>query len=152
MSNQHLMRYSDVMDKTGIYFVYDGDCPLCTSAAQALRIQKAHGTLHLINARQDKNHPLMQDITQRNLNLDEGMVIYENNHFHHGKEALKFIAKYGQASTILMLFCKSFFWSDKISSLTYPWMRALRNWLLRRGNIAQLDNLSESKREGCEKS
>ena len=133
------------MDKTGITFIYDGDCPLCTSAVQAVRIQKSHGTLHLVNARQDKNHPLMQDIAQRNLNLDEGMVIYENNQVHHGVDALRFMAKYGQASNVLMLFCKSFFWSERISSFAYPWMRATRNWLLRRRNIAQLDNLSKNK-------
>ena len=146
------MRYSDFMDKTGIYFIYDGDCPLCAAAAQALRLQKAYGTLHLINARQDKDHPLIHDITQRNLNLDEGMVIYENNHFHHGVDALSFMAKHGEASNALMLLCKSIFWSDKISSLTYPWMRAMRNWLLRRRNIAQLNNLSKPKIERTKKS
>ncbi|MGB0935514.1 MAG: DCC1-like thiol-disulfide oxidoreductase family protein [Alphaproteobacteria bacterium] len=130
------------MDKSGIYFVYDGDCSLCSSVAQALSIQRAFGTLHLINARQDKHHPIMEAIIQRNLNLDEGMVIYENSRFHHGKDALKFMAKYGQASNALMFLCKSFFWSDKVSSLTYPWMRAVRNSVLRRRNIAQLDNLS----------
>lgn len=152
MSIQPLIRYSDFMDKTGIYFIYDGECPLCASVAQGLRLQKSGATLHLINARQEKSHPLIQDITQHNLSLDQGMVIYENNHFHHAKDALRFMAKYGKVSNVLMLFCKSLFWSERLSSLTYPWMRGIRNWLLRRRNIAQLDNLSENKIEGNKKS
>lgn len=139
------------MEKTGIYFIYDGECPLCKGAAMALRIQKKFGHLYLINAREinkrdNKYHPLMKAITHRNLSLDDGMVIYENNgdqqRFYHGKDALKFMAKHGDSSTFFMLLCKSVFWSDLISSLTYPWMRATRNWLLRKRHIGKIDNLS----------
>ena len=133
---------SNVAEKEGIWFVYDGECPMCTSAAHALRIKKDYGALHLINAREAANDPLVQEINNRGLDLDEGMVIVAPDRFYHGKEALKFMAQYGDARNVFTALCKSLFWSDAISSLTYPWMRGVRNWLLHRKNAERIDNLN----------
>jgi len=135
------------MDKTGIYFVYDGLCPLCSYTAQALHIKKQFGALHLIDVRQDINHPLIQEINRLGLNLDEGMVIFAKGHFHHGEKALQFIVRYGQVENPLMTLCKGLFWSDKVASLTYPWLRKVRNWLLKVRKIPQINNLSDSEIE-----
>jgi predicted DCC family thiol-disulfide oxidoreductase YuxK len=125
----------------GVWFVYDGECPLCTNAAHALRIKKNYGALHLINAREDNTSSIIKEITQRGFDLDEGMVIYAENRFYHGKDALKFMARYGTSQNIFTAFCKSLFWSNAVSSLTYPWMRGARNWLLRRRGSKRIDNL-----------
>lgn len=130
------------MNKEGIYFIYDGQCPLCSSAAHALRIKEAYGVLYLINARQDASHPLIQDVTRQGLDLDEGMVIYADDRFYHGKEALKFMARYGQPRNMFTALCKSLFWSDSISTLMYPWMRGTRNMLLWQRRVGQIDNLN----------
>ena len=123
---------SELANKEGIWFVYDGECPMCTSAAHAIRIKEDYGALHLINAREAANNPLVQEITKRGLDLDEGMVIVSPDRFYHGNDALKFMAQYGEARNICTGFCKSLFWSNIISSLTYPWMRGTRNMLLRK--------------------
>lgn len=132
---------SDLAEKNGIWFVYDGKCPLCTSAAHALKIKKKYGTLYLINAREAGNDPLLKEITLRGFDLDEGMVIYAQDHFYQGKEALKFMAQYGDARNVFTTFCKGLFWSDAISSLVYPWMRGTRNFLLRRRGVGRINNL-----------
>lgn len=129
-------------DKTGAWFVYDGECPLCNSAAQAFRMKREYGSIHLVDARKSADDPLIQEINKRGLDLDEGMVIYARGRFFYGKSALKFMAQYGDSRNVFMVFCKSLFWSDTISSLTYPWMRSVRNWLLRRQGIGQIDNLN----------
>ena len=109
---------------------------MCTKAAQAFRIKQEHGALHLVNARTAANDPLVQEINKRGLDLDEGMVIYAQERFYHGKDALKFMARYGDAhNNTFSAFCKGLFWSDAISSLTYPWMRGTRNMLLRRRSV-----------------
>ena len=133
---------SNVDKQDGIWFVYDGECPICVSAAHAMRIKKNYGTLYLINAREAFNDPLVNEITRRGLDLDEGMVIYKPDQFYQGKEALKFMAQYGDARNIFTALCKGLFWSDAISSLTYPWMRGIRNILLRRKGIQRIDNLN----------
>lgn len=133
---------SKVDKSAGVSFVYDGECPMCTNAAHALRIKKDYGSLNLINAREAANDPLVVEITQRGFDLDEGMVIYAEDRFYHGKEALKFMARYGDARNIFTAFCKSLFWSNAVSSLTYPWMRGTRNLLLRRRGAGRIDNLN----------
>ncbi len=45
--------------KEGVWFVYDGDCPMCNTAAHAFRIKQEHGYLHLVNARETKDDPLI---------------------------------------------------------------------------------------------
>lgn len=126
----------------GVWFVYDGECPLCTSAAHALKIKQQYGQLHLINAREAANDPLVQEITRRGLDLDEGMVIYAEDRFYHGKGALKFMARTGDPGNPFMALCKTLFWSDALSKLTYPWMRGARNALLRRRKVGRIDNLN----------
>ena len=132
---------SALEEKSGVWFVYDGDCPICTYAAEALRIKQELGPLHLLDAREATGDPLIDEINRRGLDLDEGMVIYVHGQFHHGKNALKFMAQYGSSKNVFMSTLKSLFWSDNLSRLVYPWMRGARNWLLRRREMGRLDNL-----------
>lgn len=124
-----------------ITFVYDGDCPLCTSAAMALRIKRDYGTLELVNARDAADDPHVREITRRGLDLDEGMAIFADGRVYHGADALQFMARYGDTRNAFMAATRSLFWSRKLSALAYPWMRGVRNWLLRRRNVAPIDNL-----------
>lgn len=132
---------SDLTRKEGVWFVYDGDCPICTHAAHALRIKKDYGQLNIIDAREATNDSLVQEINQRGLDLDEGMVIYADGCFYHGKDALQFMSRYGDSGNVFMTFCKGLFWSEQLSKLVYPWMRGTRNWLLRQKHVRPIDNI-----------
>ncbi|MDD9900083.1 MAG: DUF4166 domain-containing protein [Alphaproteobacteria bacterium] len=124
-----------------IYFIYDGECPMCTYAAQALRIRDAVGTLHLIDARTDKTHPLVQKVTTERLDLDEGMAIFYEDSFYHGREALHLI---GMIATEMGWFNKLsalLFRSQKIARFCYPALRATRNFLLWYKGAPKIDNL-----------
>ena len=125
----------------GVWFVYDGACPVCTKAALALRIKERFGQLHLLDARTDSEHKLVCAVNAEGLDLDEGMVIYHDRIFYSGESALWFMSRYGAAKGWFNLFNKSLFWSDGLARLIYPWMRALRNRLIRNKNIGKIDNL-----------
>ncbi|MCB1506940.1 MAG: DUF4166 domain-containing protein [Hyphomicrobiaceae bacterium] len=125
-----------------ITFVYDGDCPLCTSAAMALRIKRDYGTLQLLNAREQRDHPVVRDLTGRGFDLDEGMAIIADGHIHHGPDALRFMARYGDARNPFMAATRSLYWSKTLAVITYPWLRGVRNWLLRRRGVDRIDNLA----------
>jgi len=133
---------SEVDTEQTIWFVYDGDCPICTHAAQMLRIKKEYGELATLNARESENHPLLLEINRRGLDLDEGMVICTGERFYHGKEALKFMSRYGDNRNAFMAFLTGLFWSEWLSRLMYPWMRGVRNALLRRKGVERIDNLN----------
>lgn len=126
----------------GIWFVYDGECPICCHAAKALRIKQAYGKLNLVNARESADIPLVQAINARGLDLDEGMVILADGKMYHGKDALKFMAQFGETRNGFMAFIKSLFWSKRLTQLMYPWLRGMRNWLLKRRRVGRIDNLN----------
>lgn len=129
--------------ENGVWFIYDGECPICMRAAEAMRIKREYGALYTINAR-DANagtDPLIKEVNRRGLDLDEGMVVYANGQFFHGKKALKFMAKYGESANLFMAVTKGLFWSNSFSRLMYPWLRGARNWLLRRKSVGRIDNL-----------
>ena len=85
-------------NKDDVWFVYDGECPICTSASRAYRIKEALGNLYTIDARADKNHPIMKEINSLGLNIDQGMVIKFKNTHYHGVEALHIMALLGTNS------------------------------------------------------
>lgn len=133
---------NNASSKNGIWFVYDGECPMCTKAALALRIKEQYGALHLLNAREEGEHELLQQINARGFDIDEGMVIYDGNNFFHGKDALRFMAQCGESKSVFNLTNKILFWSDLMAKLMYPWMRGTRNLLLRRKKAPRIDNLN----------
>lgn len=131
-------------DVTGeVWFVYDGDCPICNTAANALRIRKAVGNLHLINARTDKDHPLMAEIKRKGMNLDEGMVIKFQDTCYHGADALHVMALLGTGQDWFNRMNALLFRSPTLSALCYPAMRAMRNLAIRLKGIPKLRNLEQ---------
>ncbi|MQA66361.1 MAG: DUF4166 domain-containing protein [Alphaproteobacteria bacterium] len=129
------MAYSDV------WFVYDGDCPICSAAANALEIRKSVGHLHLIDARVETSHPLIQEIKDRQLDLDEGMVLKYAGNYYHGRDALHMMALLGSSRGWFNRANALLFHSRFVASICYPVMRAARNTLLRLKGIKRICNL-----------
>src|ERR1700761_402142 len=78
--------------KGDVWYVYDGECPLCRTAARALRIREAVGQLHLINAREERDHPVMKEINARGLDIDKGSVVKFGGQFYHGSDCVMIMA------------------------------------------------------------
>ena len=124
---------ADDLEK-GVWFIYDGHCPLCCFAAQALRIQQNCGELHLIDAREKNNDQtnvfLLERIKTLKFDLNQGMLIYYQGQFYHGAKALHFMAVYGAPKGFFNRLNRMLFKSQAIASFTYPFLRAIRNTLL----------------------
>lgn len=129
-------------EKGDVWFVYDGDCPICQVAANGLKIKKAVGNLHLVNAREDKEHPVYREVKAKGLNLDEGMVIKFNDVYYHGSDALYIMAMLGTNKGWFNRFNYLLFRSKLFAKLCYPSMRACRNLAIRVKGVGKIDNLS----------
>jgi predicted DCC family thiol-disulfide oxidoreductase YuxK len=127
-----------------IWFVYDGDCPVCTTASRALQIRKAAGELKLLNAREETNHPLMQEIRKRKLDLDEGMIIKVEDNYYHGADALHVMALLGTDQGWFNRMNAILFRSKVMAGLCYPSMRGARNLLLKIKGVQKIRNLEGS--------
>lgn len=128
-------------EKGEIWFAYDGECPICTYAAHALRIQQSVGQLHLVDARIDRDHPLIRRIAQERLDLDEGMVIQFGGQLYHGADALQVMALLGSRLGWFNRVNVLLFRSPLLARLAYPLMRGSRNLLIRLLGVAPIDNL-----------
>lgn len=127
--------------KKDVWFVYDGDCPICSTAANALQIKKAVGSLHLVNARKDKAHVLLKEINERLLDLDEGMVLKYQDSYYHGEDALHMMAILGSGQGWFNRINAVLFRSKTLARFCYPVMRAIRNTLLRLKGVQKIGNL-----------
>lgn len=124
-----------------IYFIYDGECPLCFYAAQALRVKQSVGTLHLINARDPVNVSWVNQVNEAELDLDEGMAIFYAERFYHGKDALHLMGLLATDSGWFNKVNAFLFRSKRIANLCYPLMRFVRNALIKAKGISKIDNL-----------
>jgi len=137
-----------LLQKQGdVWFVYDGDCPICGMAANALQIKKTVGNLHLVNAREQGNHPIMAEINALRLNLDEGMVLKFQDVLYHGADALHLMSLLGSPYGWFNRMNAFLFRSKTLAACCYPVMRAVRNLLLRVKGVAKLDNLKSLPKE-----
>lgn len=126
--------------KGDVWFVYDGDCPLCTAAATALRIRQAVGNLYLVNAREESARVIVEEITAKGLDLDEGMVIKFQDNYYHGADALHIMALLGTGQGWFNRMNAWLFRSKHVSRIAYPPMRAVRNLLLRFKGIPKINH------------
>lgn len=130
--------------ETGVWIVYDGDCPLCRSTVHAYRLKETFGALYLIDARDEENAPswLMDEIQKKKYDLDAGMLIYADGRYHHAEDAVIFMAIHGDdkgnAFTKLM---SSLFRNQTIAKISYPFLRFGRNVLLKIRGKEQIKNL-----------
>lgn len=124
-----------------VWFVYDGDCPICSVAASALKIRKAVGKLHLVDARSDISNPILQEINDLKLDLDEGMVIKFRDTCYHGADALHVMAMLGTGQGWFNRLNALLFRSKFLSAICYPPMRTGRNLLIRLRGVPRINNL-----------
>ncbi|PIR38116.1 MAG: hypothetical protein COV35_07705 [Alphaproteobacteria bacterium CG11_big_fil_rev_8_21_14_0_20_39_49] len=129
--------------KSDVYFVYDGDCPICQIAAKELKIRKAVGKLHLIDARSDKENSVVKEVNAKGLNLDEGMVIKFNNTYYHGADALQVMALLGTNQSWFNRVNYLLFRSPILSKICYPFMRSARNFALKFKGVPKIDNICD---------
>ena len=131
----------------GVWFVYDGECPVCSMAAQALRIKKSVGALHLVDAREDTEHPLLKEVHDRRLNLDDGMVLKFRDRYYHGDDALHMMALLGSGQGWFNRMNALLFKSRTLARVCYPVMRGARNTLLRLIGRQKIRNLTIDRHE-----
>ncbi len=130
--------------KGHVWFVYDGECPLCNMAARALEIRKSVGELHLVDARADRLDPLLLEINEKGFDLDEGMVLKYGERLYHGKDVLQMMVLLGSRHGWFNRMNAFLFRYPLLARLGYPVMRVMRNVLLRVRNVGQIRNLALS--------
>ena len=127
--------------KPDIWFVYDGECPICQMGASLFKLREAVGTLSTVDARTELDHPVIHEVNAAKLNLDEGMVIKYKGKLYQGDETLVLMANIGSMDTLFNRINTALFKSKTMSRLSYPFMRGARNLALFLKGAGRIDNL-----------
>ncbi len=130
-----------IKSNEGIWFVYDGECPICHTAAAAFRVREAAGTLHLVDARLVLDHPVLLEVNAARLDLDEGMVIKYGGRLYHGADALHMMALLGSKSGWFNRINAVLFCNKTRARISYPIMRAARNLAISLKGSGKIGNL-----------
>ena len=110
------------------YLVYDGDCPACRNYVRFMRFRDAVGLVQLINARQAQGW--VTHLNDRNMPLDEGMVLVFDGHYYYGADAIHHMALLSSRHGLFNRINARLFRSKRVATFLYPILKTLRNSLL----------------------
>jgi predicted DCC family thiol-disulfide oxidoreductase YuxK len=122
-----------------VIVVYDKQCPACDYYCNMVRIRESVGRLVLLDARD--GGPVMDEITARGLDIDQGMVVKVGSELYYGADAIHALALMG---TDRGLFNRLAYWSFRsrtVARILYPVLKTCRNLLLKLLGITKINNL-----------
>jgi len=122
-----------------VLLVYDRECPACNVYCQVVKIREIVGNLRIVDARE--NSEVLHEITAAGLDIDQGVVLKMGNQLYYGSDAIHTLALIGSRSGVLNRINYWVFKSKKISSILYPFLRFLRNLLLKILGKSKINNL-----------
>jgi predicted DCC family thiol-disulfide oxidoreductase YuxK len=127
------------MNRREVLLVYDRQCPVCDAYCRAVARQGSLPGLELVDAR--ITSPLMEEITRRGLDIDQGMVVRVDGELHYGAEAIHVLAALGEPGSALERVNRQLFGSARRARQLYPLLRAGRNLLLKALRRRRINNL-----------
>ena len=128
-------------ERTDVWLVYDGECPVCKTYCKYIRIRDAVGNLQLVDARQPGI--LMDEITAAGLDIDQGMVLKFKDVIYYGADAIHMLTLLSTPSGIFNRI-NYYVFSTKIGAkIVYPLGKAFRTLLLKLLGIKYIENLKQ---------
>jgi len=126
-------------DLPQIVVVYDKQCPACDFYCNLVRIREDVGTLVLHDAREGGD--IMEEITARGWDIDQGMVVKTGTEMYYGADAIHVLALLGTNRGFFNRLAYGCFRSKAVSRVFYPVLRLLRSILLKMLGKTKINNL-----------
>ena len=128
-----------------ILLIYDKECPACHFYCQIVRIRQSVGELVLIDARE--NPDVLQEISAKGLDIDQGMVLKMDGQLYYGADAIHLLALLSGRSGVFNRLNYWLFRSKKVAAILYPILRSCRNLLLKILGKTKINNLKQEDNE-----
>ena len=122
-----------------IYLVYDRECPVCEFYCQRVNTSSSAGHLVRVDAR--RASPLLDEITNADLDIDEGMVLKVDGTIYHGSDAIHELALLSSKKGLFNQLTSSLFRHRQIAKFLYPALVVCRNLLLKILGRSRINNL-----------
>ena len=128
------------MTREEILLIYDKECPACNNYCQVVRIRESVGNLKIIDAREKSE--VMDEITRKGLDIDQGMVLKMGGQMYYGADAIHALALISSRSGVFNRLNYWMFKSKTVSRVLYPILRFFRNLLLKILGKTKINNLN----------
>ena len=115
-------------EHSSITLVYDGECPVCSAYCKAVALRRLDSGFQVVNARE--SHPIVREINQLGLDMDEGFVLKVDAEYYHGADAINRLALMTTSGGMFNRINYYIFRSRTLSRILYPVLRIGRNTLL----------------------
>lgn len=109
--------------------VYDGECPVCRTYVQMLRLREAAGQVELVDARAAP--ALVSELRGRGFEINEGIVLIAGDQYFYGADAMNAVALMTTPARWANRLNYFMFRSRRFSRFAYPALRTGRNLVLR---------------------
>lgn len=127
------------MTSREILLVYDRQCPVCDAYCRMARIRESLGVLQLVNARD--GGVLLDEITARGWDIDQGMVLKVGDELYYGADAIHALSLMSSRSGVFNRLTYWVFQSRGVARALYPVLRFFRNLLLKLLGRTKINNL-----------
>ena len=127
-------------EETDLFLVYDKECPACNYYCKLVRVRESVGNLVLVDARESSS--LMNEITEAELDIDQGMVFIVGDRMYYGADAIHALSIMSTRSGVFNRVTYWVFKSKVLSSILYPMLRAARNLFLKILRKTKINNLN----------
>ena len=134
------MSMSNDISGKEITLVYDKLCPVCSMYCRMVRLRESFGELKLIDARD--GGPIVDEITARDWDIDQGMVLKIDNELYYGTDAIHVLSLISSRSGIFNRLNYWIFKSPAVAKVLYPPLRGGRNLLLKILGRTKINNLA----------
>lgn len=136
----HVIFSGDAMKSDAeILVVYDKQCPACDYYCNMVRIKESVGRIVLVDARD--GGPILDEITAKGLDIDQGMVVKVGNQIYYGPDAIHALSLMGTNQGLFNRFAYWSFRSRSVSRVLYPALKTFRNLLLKILRKTKINNL-----------
>ncbi len=122
-----------------ILLVYDHGCLMCEAYCRRAHIRESDGQLQLVDARGQT--PLMDELSARGLDLDQGMVLKVGEQVYYGSDAIHELSLLSSRSDPFNQLTYWTFRSARVSHMLYPILRGLHNFILKILGRTKINNL-----------
>ena len=124
-------------DTEPVKVLYDQQCPACDFYCKRTTLED--GSLTKLDARDSSS--LLDEVTRRDLDIDEGMVLQVGENIYYADEAIYELATRSSRTGLLNRLARLFFGNRRAAKVFYPVFKAMRNLLLKILRRDRINNL-----------
>lgn len=116
--------YDDIFDKYSTqkrsYFIYDHQCPICSCASYFFRASCNRSHIVLVDARKQKDHPVISLVKEKQVNMKTGIIIFSNKKIYHKGGTINFINEYDKCKKIFIPLLSLALWMSFLCHYLFP--------------------------------